>query len=101
MFYDSDGIVITSTAFAIESGDDFEFVATIDCFNNFQIKGYSPDPEIDIFGKVDAGDSYQNISTSPIDVTAYAGEARPFYFRVIVGDVDQGTIAVRIHVEPV
>lgn len=91
MIYDLDGNNISSTALLVAPGAFKEFAVEIDCVSGFQVSGITDDPDVDIFGKAETGDSYTDIIATPLDLTPYDGQRKTMYFKI-----EAGSMAARI-----
>jgi hypothetical protein len=89
MILDDEGNRINSLSMAAEPGDAVAFeLRHIECFTGYQLSAASPDAGVVIWGKANPGDSFQNLQTTPIDLTPYAGTTRGFYFECRVNAME-------------
>lgn len=68
-------LTLTATA-----GDDKAFQLDIECKAGYLLSAISPDAGVEIWGKAETGDLFQNLATDPIDLTPYANTVKTFYF---------------------
>lgn len=62
------------------AGSNIAFQLRIDCFADYTLYAESPDAGIVIWAKAEVADAFQNIITTPIDLTPFAPSRKIFYF---------------------
>lgn len=60
--------------------------------SGYFLSASSENPGVEVWGKAEAGDTFQNLETDPLDSTLYDGIAHVFLLQIrIAFDVDAGT----------
>lgn len=92
----------TGGGILLNAGGTSAFTLVIACQADYQLTAESDNADVRFWAKASAGGSFQNIHSTPIDLTPYAGTNRTFYFelRVGIGAAD-GSEIVAIVIEPV
>jgi hypothetical protein len=67
---------------AVSPGGSTAYEQQIECRSGYVLTATSPDPDVTIWAKADAGDAFQNIESNPIALAAYAPGSRTFYFEI-------------------
>lgn len=93
ILYNGDEINAVSMAAAAGENKAFELEG-VECRDGYVLAARSPDAGVVIWAKANPGDAFQNIQTTPIDLTPYAGNVRTFYFecRVDAGEPAESLI---------
>lgn len=79
------------------AGDTIAFTLEIECSSGYEISADSDNADIRIWGKANPGDAFQNLHTTPIDLTPYAGDVRTFYFELrIDAGADDGDYSAAV-----
>lgn len=88
MIVDSDGNEMSSLSIAGPAASNVAFILRIDCLAGYYLSASSPDPGVVIWGKAAPGDAFQNIQTTPIDLTPFFPAIKTFYFecRIAAGE---------------
>lgn len=85
----------------LNAGGTAAFTLPINCADGYELAAEADDPEIRFWAKATAGGSFQNLHTSPIDLTPFAGTTHTFYFELrIDGSAVDGNSIVKIIVQP-
>lgn len=86
----------------LNAGGTLAFTLSIACESGYSLTAESEDANVRFWAKATAGGSFQNIHSSPIDLTPFAGTAHTFYFELrIDGAAADGTQFVSIEVRRV
>jgi hypothetical protein len=81
----------------LNAGGTAAFTLSINCESGYELAADSDNADVRVWAKANAGDAFQNIHSSPIDLTPYAGTARTFYFELrIDAGADDGNEIVAI-----
>lgn len=80
MIVDSDGNELTALSMTAPAGSDVAFTLLIDCRTGYSLSAVSPDAGVEIWGKAEPGDAFQNLATDPIDLSPYFPAIKTFYF---------------------
>lgn len=80
MILDGNGNEISSIALAAAPGNDKPFQLPIECLDGYSLWATSPDAGVVIWAKDSPGGTFQNIQTTPIDLSPFANTIRMFYF---------------------
>lgn len=86
MILDDNGNRLTTASLTIPPNTNKAFTLQIECFDGFSLFATSPDADVVTWAKANPGDSFQNIQSSPIDLTPFAGTTRTFYFETRVAN---------------
>ncbi len=89
--------VATAGGVLLNAGGTSAFTLSIECQAGYELTAEADDANVRFWAKANAGDAFQNIHSSPIDLTPYAGSARTFYFELrINGAAADGNEIVKI-----
>jgi hypothetical protein len=69
----------------LNAGGTQAFTLSIACQSGYSLTAESDDANVRFWAKSSAGGSFQNIHTTPIDVTPFAGTNHTFYFELRIG----------------
>lgn len=101
MILDDDDNELSSLSMSGRAGDNVAFTLRVECLSGYELSATSPDAGVVIWGKANPGDSFQNLQTTPIDLTAYANTIRTFYFECRINALEPvETIIYQITVTP-
>lgn len=73
------------------------FTLAVECFDGFQLSAAfitTDDPAVRFWAKASPGDSFQNLHTTPLDLSPFDGQNRTIYFecRAAGGAIKQNSI---------
>lgn len=76
------------------------FSQRIQCRDGYKLKAVSADGGVVIWAKAAPGDSFQNIQSSPIDLTPFIGTTHTFFLECRVAAGSPRTVIFEIKVAP-
>lgn len=91
---DGNGNVIASLPLTGIAGTDIPFELTIRCRSGYELSATSPSAGVVTWAKANPGDAFQNIQTTPIDLTPYADTDRTFYFETRIDEDEPAGIMI-------
>ena len=80
MIVNANGDVIPSLSMAAPPDTETAFTLRVQCRENYELTADSSDADVTIWAKANPGDAFQNIATTPIDLTPFFPATRIFYF---------------------
>lgn len=101
MILDAEGNELTSLSMAAAPGDNKAFTLRIECLSGYSLRAVSPDAGVVIWAKDLPGGTFQNIQTTPFDLTPFANTIHVFYFECrVAGGEPAETLIYQITVSP-
>lgn len=92
--------VAEAGAVLLNAGGTKAFTLSIECRSGYSLTAEADDANVRFWAKATVGGSFQNIHSSPIDLTPFAGTAHTFYFELrIDGAATDGDEIVSILVK--
>lgn len=89
MIVDANGNRITTLPLTDFPGVNKPFQLDVECFDGFQLTASfdtTDDPNVRFWAKASPGDPFQNIHTTPLDLSPYDGTTRTIYFECRAGN---------------
>lgn len=105
MIFDNSGFPQFSAAVRVApGGDSVAFTLRIECRAGYAVRAANLPDDVEISARLDPLDpldSFQNIETDPLDLTAFDGETKTVYFEIAAdGDADETVAVSQIIVSP-
>jgi hypothetical protein len=83
---------VQPSGLAAEPGDTRAFSLEIECRDGYELSAFCSNADVRIWGKAEPGDAFQNLHTTPIDLSPYDATVKTFYFELrIDAGADPGT----------
>lgn len=91
MIYDVNDNRITATALTAAPDSEKLFTLHIQCTEGYSLLAV-PTPGVTISAKAETGDPFTDIVADPLDLSAFAPDIKPFFFKIEVAEgTDLGT----------